>query len=232
MRVLIVEDDDAMASALLAAVGSAGIDGHRVARGADALLEHRDFDMILLDLGLPDMDGLEVLRKLRQVTHHPLLILTARDDERSVVLGLRQGADDYLVKPVKLTELLARIEAVARRVARSGGTEPHRLVVGEVAIDLDRREAAVGGRDLRLTATEFELLALLARHVGTVVTREQILDALWGDAFLTTSRSLDVHLSGLRSKLRLPGFIVNVRGVGYRIEAGQDGRGPGEAAPP
>ena len=218
MRVLIVEDDDAMASALLAAVGSAGLDGHRVARGADALLAHRDFDVVLLDLGLPDMDGLEVLRKLRQVTHCPILILTARDDERSVVLGLRQGADDYLVKPVKLVELLARIEAVARRVARGGGTVAHSLRAGPVSVDLDRREAAVDGRPLHLTATEFELLALLVRHAGSVVTREQILDALWGDAFLTTSRSLDVHLSGLRSKLGLPGFIVNVRGVGYRVE--------------
>ena len=218
MRVLIVEDDDAMASALLAAVGSAGLEGHRVSRGADALLTHRDFDVILLDLGLPDMDGLEVLRKLRQVTQCPLLILTARDDPRSVVLGLRSGADDYLVKPVKLAELLARIEAVARRAARGGGTLPHRLDVGPVSIDLDRREAAVGPRELHLTATEFDLLALLARNAGSVVTREQIRDALWGDAFVTASRSLDVHLTGLRSKLALPGFVINVRGVGYRVE--------------
>ncbi|WP_430296994.1 response regulator transcription factor [Sinomonas sp. B1-1] len=225
MRVLIVEDDDAMASALLASARSAGHQAARVGRGADALLAHREHDMILLDLGLPDMDGLEVLRKLRQVTDAPILILTARDDERSVVLGLRSGADDYLVKPVKLIELLARIEAVARRAARGGATEPHRLQAGEVSVDLDRRVAAVGPRELNLTATEFELLALLARHAGSVVTREQILDALWGDAFLASSRSLDVHLSGLRSKLGLPGFIINVRGVGYRIEGGAPGQG-------
>lgn len=230
MRVLIVEDDDAMASALVAAVGSAGLHATRVSRGADALLKHREHDAILLDLGLPDMDGLEVLRKLRQVTLAPILILTARDDERSVVLGLRSGADDYLVKPVKLVELLARIEAVARRAIRSGGTGPgatgQRLLhVGQVSIDLDRRVAAVGDRELNLTATEYELLSLLARHAGSVVTREQILDALWGDAFVASSRSLDVHLTGLRSKLKLPGFIINVRGVGYRVE------GPAQSGP-
>ncbi|WP_426996954.1 response regulator transcription factor [Pseudarthrobacter sp. N5] len=219
MEVLIVEDDDAMAAALGAAALSAGHKSTRVSRGADALLVHREFEVILLDLGLPDLDGLDVLRKLRQVTQCPILILTARDDERSVVLGLRSGADDYLVKPVKLVELLARIEAVTRRAGRPGGSKHHSIVLGDLDVDLDRRVAAVGRRVLPLTATEFDLLALLARHAGSVVTREQILDVLWGDAFLASSRSLDVHLTGLRAKLQLPGFIINVRGVGYRIEA-------------
>lgn len=218
MHVLIVEDDDSVASALGAAVASAGLKSARVSRGEDALLGHRRHDVILLDLGLPDMDGLEVLRKLRQVTQVPILILTARDDERSVVLGLRSGADDYLVKPVKLVELLARIEAVTRRTTRSGPGTPHVITVGPVTVDLDRRVAAVENRELGLTATEFDLLSLLARNAGSVVTREQILDALWGDAFLAHSRSLDVHLTALRSKLQLPGFIINVRGVGYRVE--------------
>lgn len=219
MELLIVEDDDAMASALEAAVVSVGHKATRVSRGADALLMHRKFEVILLDLGLPDLDGLDVLRKLRQVTQCPILVLTARDDERNIVLGLRLGADDYLVKPVKLVELLARIEAVTRRTGRSGGTRDRSFTVGQLTVDLDRRLAAVGPRALPLTATEFDLLALLVRHAGSVVTREQILDVLWGDAFLASSRSLDVHLTGLRSKLGLPGFIVNVRGVGYRIES-------------
>ncbi|KIC69790.1 response regulator transcription factor [Pseudarthrobacter phenanthrenivorans] len=220
MDVLIVEDDDAMAGALAAAVESAGHHPQRLSRGADALLSHRDFQVILLDLGLPDMDGLEVLRKLRQVTDVPILILTARDDERSVVLGLRSGADDYLVKPVKLVELLARIEAVTRRAGRQRGTPREDVIVlDDLAIDLNRHTASRAGTPLPLTATEFELLALLARHAGSVVTREQILDALWGDAFLASSRSLDVHLTGLRAKLQKPGFIINVRGVGYRVEA-------------
>ena len=219
MELLIVEDDDAMASALEAAVVSAGHKATRVSRGTDALLVHRKFDVILLDLGLPDLDGLDVLRKLRQVTQCPILILTARDDERSVVLGLRLGADDYLVKPVKLVELLARIEAVTRRMAWTTGAQDRNVTVGTLTVDLDRRIASVGSRVLPLTATEFDLLALLVQHAGSVVTREQILDALWGDAFLASSRSLDVHLTGLRAKLDLPGFIINVRGVGYRIES-------------
>ncbi|MHC6594205.1 response regulator transcription factor [Arthrobacter sp. C152] len=219
MDVLIVEDDDAMAGALAAGVASAGHTASRVSRGADALLSHRNFQVILLDLGLPDMDGLDVLRKLRQVTDVPILVLTARDDERSVVLGLRSGADDYLVKPVKLVELLARIEAVTRRAGRSTAVPQHIIVLDDLEIDLDRRTAAKASAPLPLTATEFELLALLARHAGSVVTREQILDALWGDAFLASSRSLDVHLTGLRAKLQKPGFIINVRGVGYRVEA-------------
>lgn len=218
MEVLIVEDDESMASALAAAVTSAGHKAAKVSRGADALLSHRDFEVILLDLGLPDIDGLELLRKLRQVTECPILILTARNDERSVVLGLRSGADDYLVKPVKLVELLARIEAVTRRTGRGGMNRAGNIVLGDLEVDIDRRVAAVRGRVLPLTATEFDLLALLARHAGAVVTREQILDALWGDAFLASSRSLDVHLTGLRSKLQIPGFIINVRGVGYRLE--------------
>jgi DNA-binding response OmpR family regulator len=219
MDVLIVEDDDAMASALAAAVVSAGHTSGRVSRGADALLEHRRFEVILLDLGLPDMDGLEVLRKLRQITPVPILILTARDDERSVVLGLRSGADDYLVKPVKLVELLARIEAVTRRAARHTDTRQRRIVLGDLEVDVERRQAILREEELPLTATEFDLLALLATHAGSVVTREQILDSLWGDAFVASSRALDVHLTGLRAKLGMPGFIINVRGVGYRVEA-------------
>jgi DNA-binding response OmpR family regulator len=115
-------------------------------------------------------------------------------------------------------ELLSTIEAVTRRTTRGGQAAPHTIALGELEVDLDRRVASVGGKQLALTATEFDLLGLLVRHAGSVVTREQILDALWGDAFLAHSRSLDVHLTGLRSKLQLPGFIINVRGVGYRVE--------------
>lgn len=218
LQLLIVEDDDAVATALVDAVAAAGHTAICVARGADALLRHREAQMILLDLGLPDMDGLEVLRKLRLITSSPIVILSARDDERSVVRGLRQGADDYLVKPIGLTVLLARIEAVARRSQLSSSSSSE-LQVGELRIDLDKRTAGLGERSLNLTAKELDLLSLLAQHAGSVVTREQILDALWGDAFIAVSRSLDVHLTGLRAKLDSPGMIINVRGVGYRIEA-------------
>ncbi|ALG28985.1 response regulator transcription factor [Glutamicibacter halophytocola] len=219
MRLLIVEDDQAVADALIDAVSAAGHEASQAGRGSDALLRHHDAELILLDLGLPDMDGLEVLRKLRQVSDVPVIILSARNDERSVVRGLRQGADDYLVKPIGLTVLLARIDAVARRSNVNTGADRNQISAGSLVINLDKHEAVLAGRDLALTAKEFELLTLLARHAGSVVTREQILDQLWGDAFLAVSRSLDVHLTGLRSKLARSGMIVNVRGVGYRLEA-------------
>ncbi len=218
MQLMVVEDDDAVAAALVDAVQAAGHEACRVARGTDALLQHQRAQLILLDLGLPDMDGLEVLRKLRQVTEVPIVILTARNDERSVVRGLRQGADDYLVKPIGLAVLLARIDAVARR-SKAAAPDTGIVSVGDLQVDSGKREATQAGRELGLTAKEFDLLALLAQHAGSVVTREQILDSLWGDAFMAVSRSLDVHLTGLRAKLDRPGMIVNVRGVGYRIEA-------------
>ena len=218
MQLLIVEDDQAVAGALIDAVSAVGHEATHASRGSDALLRHHDAELILLDLGLPDMDGLEVLRKLRQVSDVPVVILSARDDERSVVRGLRQGADDYLVKPIGLTVLLAKIEAVTRRANLGSPTDKNQISAGCLSINLDKREAVLDGRPLALTAKEFELLSLLARHAGSVVTREQILDQLWGDAFLAVSRSLDVHLTGLRAKLASPGMIVNVRGVGYRLE--------------
>jgi len=219
VRLLIVEDDQTVADALIDAVSAAGHEATHAGRGSDALLRHHDAELILLDLGLPDMDGLEVLRKLRQVSDVPVVILSARNDERSVVRGLRQGADDYLVKPIGLTVLLARIDAVARRSNVNTGADRNQISAGSLVINLDKHEAVLAGRDLALTAKEFQLLTLLARHAGSVVTREQILDQLWGDAFLAVSRSLDVHLTGLRSKLARSGMIVNVRGVGYRLEA-------------
>lgn len=218
VQLLIVEDDQAVAHALIDAVRSAGHQAEHVSRGADALLNHHNAQMILLDLGLPDMDGLEVLRKLRQVSEVPVVILSARNDERSVVRGLRQGADDFLVKPIGLTVLLARLEAVARRAKVEVAERAGVFNTGGLSVDASKHEASLDGRDLKLTAKEFDLLALLAQYAGSVVTREQILDHLWGDAFIAVSRSLDVHLTGLRAKLATPGLIVNVRGVGYRLE--------------
>lgn len=218
VQLLIVEDDHAVARALIDAVSAAGHQAEHVSRGADALLKHHNAQMILLDLGLPDMDGLEVLRKLRQISEVPVVILSARNDERSVVRGLRQGADDFLVKPIGLAVLLARIDAVARRAKVQSNDNGGVLIAGGLRMDTGKHEAILNGRHLQLTAKEFELLALLAQHDGAVVTREQILDRLWGDAFVAVSRSLDVHLTGLRSKLAAPGMIVNVRGVGYRLE--------------
>ena len=163
MRVLLVEDDDGVADALVEALRANGHRPTRVRRGADALIAHRDADVVLLDLGLPDQDGLEVLRKLRKIDPVPVLVLTARGDERTVVRGLRLGADDYLVKPVRLAELLARIDAVARRSA-ARSQEPEDVVrVSDVEIDLQGRQVVVGGREISLTTKEFDVLAVLAR---------------------------------------------------------------------
>ncbi|WP_433273095.1 response regulator transcription factor [Actinosynnema sp. CS-041913] len=224
MRVLLVEDDDGVADALVEALEANGHRPHRVSRGADALRHHRDFDLLLLDLGLPDTDGLEVLRKIRKVAHTPVLVLTARGDERSIVRGLRLGADDYLVKPVRLGELLARMDAVARRTARVG---PHdRTVrVGDVEIDLEGRRVSVGAAEVSLTTKEFDVLAALASRAGTAVSRQQLMDEVWGDAYLAVSRSLDVHLAGLRAKLDRPGLLTTIRGFGYRLSPADDQTG-------
>ncbi|WP_186763356.1 response regulator transcription factor [Lentzea tibetensis] len=217
MRVLLVEDDDGVADALVEALRAHGHQPTRVSRGADALIAHRDADVVLLDLGLPDEDGLEVLRKLRKVDTQPVLVLTARGDERTVVRGLRLGADDYLVKPVRLAELLARMDAVVRRSAARSAAPDDIVRVSDVEIDLERRRVSVGGEEISLTTKEFELLAVLARRPGTAVSRQQLMDEVWGDAFVAVSRSLDVHLTGLRSKLRRPGLLTTIRGFGYRL---------------
>ncbi|GAA1290326.1 response regulator transcription factor [Saccharothrix xinjiangensis] len=217
MRVLLVEDDDGVAGALVEALEANDHRPRRVTRGADALLSHREFDLLLLDLGLPDADGLEVLRKIRKVSPVPVLVLTARGDERSIVRGLRLGADDYLVKPVRLGELLARMDAVVRRSAALSGPRERVVRVGDAEIDLEGRRVAVAGAEVALTAKEFDVLAALAGRAGTAVSRQQLMDEVWGDAYLAVSRSLDVHLAGLRAKLGRPGLITTVRGFGYRL---------------
>jgi DNA-binding response OmpR family regulator len=224
MRVLLVEDDDGVAGALaetLEAVGHAVV---RTARGSDALLQHHDADFVLLDLGLPDMDGLDLLRKIRQVSAVPVVVLTARDDERSTVRGLHLGADDYLAKPIRLPELLARMDAVARREGARRRPALRHVRVGDVEIDLAARTVTAGGQPVTLTAKEFDVLGTIAARAGTAVSREQVMDEVWGDAHLALSRSLDVHLTQLRDKLRRPGLLHTIRGYGYRMAA-PDGQG-------
>jgi DNA-binding response OmpR family regulator len=219
VKVLVVEDDDGVANAVVGALGAHGHLTERLTRGEDALTRHHDADLVLLDLGLPDVDGLEVLRKLRRVATTPVIVLTARGDERSVVRGLHLGADDYLVKPVRLAELLARIHAVTRRVAPQEETAVVR--VRDLVIDLDARRVSTddgSGGEIELTAKEFDILAVLARNHGVAVSRQRLLDEVWGDAYLAVSRSLDVHLTGLRAKLRRPGLVATIRGFGFRLE--------------
>ena len=218
MQILLAEDDDGVAAALVEVLYDHGHDTRRVRHGRDVLTYHRSADLLLLDLGLPDADGLDVLRGLRAVSDLSVLILTARGDERSVVRGLRLGADDYLVKPVRLTELLARIEAVTRRTAPRPAAPGARTVrAGDVEVDLDARRVRVAGAEVDLTAKEFDVLAALAARAGTAVSREQLLDEVWGDAHHAVSRSLDVHLTQLRAKLGRPGPLTTIRGFGYRF---------------
>jgi DNA-binding response OmpR family regulator len=216
VKVLVVEDDDGVANAVVGALGAHGHLTERLTRGEDALTRHHDADLVLLDLGLPDVDGLEVLRKLRRVATTPVIVLTARGDERSVVRGLHLGADDYLVKPVRLAELLARIHAVTRRVAPQD--EAAVVRARDLVIDLDARRVRTDDGEIELTAKEFDILAVLARNHGAAVSRQRLLDEVWGDAYLAVSKSLDVHLTGLRAKLGRPGLIATIRGFGYRLE--------------
>lgn len=217
---LIAEDDASVAEALAAVLARAGHETSGVARGGDVLLRHRDADLVLLDLGLEDMDGLEALRRLRAVSDVPAIVVTARGDERSTVRALRLGADDYLVKPVRMHELLARIEAVARRRGAAGAGAADVVTVGDVRIDLAAHRVSTPAGDVGLTPTEHALLAVLARRVGVAVSRQQILDEVWGDAYAATSRSYDVHLAQVRQKL--PGLtITTIRGYGCRLEDGE-----------
>jgi DNA-binding response OmpR family regulator len=220
MRVLLVEDDDGVASALAELLGQTGATVVRTSCGADALHRVKGCDLVLLDLGLPDMDGLDVLRTLRRASSVPVIIMTARDSDGAVVLGLRAGADDYLVKPVRKAVLLARIQAVMRRLRRVGGDTPapsRPVVAGPVTIDRDRREVALAGSPQALTKTEFQILATLAARQGEAVSREDLMLEVWGTAVVGRSRSLDFFIGQLRAKLAgLP--LQTVRGFGFRLD--------------
>ncbi|RDI63445.1 response regulator transcription factor [Nocardia pseudobrasiliensis] len=216
MRLAVVEDDDGVGDALVEALGVRGHQAKRLRRGADLLIAHRGYDAILLDLGLPDGDGLQVLRQLREVSSVPVVILTARSDERSIVRGLRGGADDYVIKPPRIAELVARLENVTRR-ATAAAEPPQEIVeTWDVRVDLTARRVEVGGAVIALTAKEFELVEALVERPGAAVSRQQLMDRIWGDAFVAVSRSLDVHMAGLRQKLDRPGLITTIRGYGYR----------------
>ncbi|MBF6248347.1 response regulator transcription factor [Nocardia elegans] len=216
MRRAVVEDDDGVGDALVEALTARGFRADRKRRGAELLLDHRGYDAVILDLGLPDGDGLQVLRQLREVSSVPVLILTARSDERSVVRGLRGGADDYLVKPPRIAELMARLETVTRRAAVAAQPPRREVVTGDVRVDLVARVVEVAGSPVPLTQKEFELLEALVERPGAAVSRQQLMDRIWGDAFVAVSRSLDVHMTGLRAKLNRPGLITTIRGYGYR----------------
>ncbi|GDY33513.1 response regulator transcription factor [Gandjariella thermophila] len=218
MRILVVEDDDRVARGLVTALRHAGYQVRRAATAA-AARQAAPADVVLLDLGLPDEDGLALLRELRRRESTAVIAVTARGEQHERVLGLRSGADDYVVKPFGTAELLARVEAVLRRTraarAEAGGGRP--IEVGAVRVDQATRTVTVAGRELSLTRKEFDLLALLAARAGTVVTRDAIVDQVWRVTWEAPSRTLDTHVAALRGKLGDAARIETVRGVGYRL---------------
>lgn len=231
MRVLLVEDDDRVTAALGDVLRRHGVLVQRVATGQAALAAHRA-DLVLLDLGLPDMDGLAVCRALRRVVDVPIIAVTARAEEHERIAGLRAGADDYVVKPYSSAELLARMEAVLRRSHRAGAggaqapvlaAEPAVPVpvirLGALEIDPDARRATLSGAELKLSRKEFDLLAVLAGAQGAVCAREALLDRVWGATLFGSTRTLDVHVATLRAKLGDPDLVETVRGVGYRMRS-------------
>jgi DNA-binding response OmpR family regulator len=223
-RVLLVEDDDGIARPLAAALEAAGHRVTRVATGREAIRAAREVDAVVLDLGLPDLDGVEVCRRLRHDlgADLPILVLTARTSEADVVVGLDAGADDYVTKPFRLAELQARLRALLRRAA-ARAIPPGELAVGDVRVDPASRRAWRGEQLLELAPKEFDLLALLVARAGTVVTREELGREVWGTRWLGGSKTIDVHVSSLRRKLgddpAAPRYVSTVRGVGLRFEA-------------
>lgn len=210
-----MEDDLRVASALSSAMRRRGHSIIHATTAAEAV-KVGPVDLVLLDLNLPDRDGLDVCRQIRRDNEDVAIIaVTARTEERDRVAGLRSGADDYVVKPYSMAELLARIEAVMRRTVRAPRVEAT-LEVGSLRIDAGTRRVWVADREVSLTRKEFELLTMLARHAGTVVSRDRLLLDIWHTTW-AAGRTLEVHVAALRGKLGVTGLVQTVRGVGYRL---------------
>jgi DNA-binding response OmpR family regulator len=219
MEVLVIEDDDAIASGLERILGQQGFGVHRLAGGRGAVAAvPPSVGLVLLDLGLPDADGIQVCRDLRRARPDlAIVIVTARDQEMDVVAGLDAGADDYLTKPFRLAELLARVRAHGRRVEAAAQRPSGRLEAGGLVVDVDARRVFSGGVELGLRPKEFDLLALLVAESGRAVTRERLMAEVWDTNWFGSTKTLDMHVSSLRSKLP-DGAIATLRGIGYRFE--------------
>jgi two-component system KDP operon response regulator KdpE len=226
--VLLVEDEDATRTALDRHLTARGyrVDGASDVRSALARWEARRPDVIMLDLGLPDRDGTELIRRVRREAETPILVLSARDAERTKVEALELGADDYVTKPFGTAELLARLRALLRRAAGPGGDAVGRLTVGTLVLDGSRHVVTVGGQPVELTPREFEVLRVLLTHQGRLVTRGRLLRAVWGEAYQGEDHYVHVYVSQLRRKLSaadpdgaLRDLIVTEPGVGYRVRS-------------
>jgi DNA-binding response OmpR family regulator len=218
--ILLVEDEPSIASLVRAYLER---DSYKViwaSNGADALaaLDRHQIRIVILDIGLPDIDGFEVCRRIRKRSQVPILMLTARDEEPDRVAGLELGADDYISKPFSPRELVARIKAVMRRVEPRPTEDT--VVLGDVVLDRASREVTVAGAPVDLRSKEFDLLAYLMENRGLVVSRDQLLDRVWGLEFAAGTRTVDVHIAQVRAKLGRPDLIRTIRGSGYKAVAG------------
>jgi len=219
LRILLVEDDDRVAAALRPALRRHGMSMVRLSAGRDVVAHLGEVDVVLLDLGLPDMDGVDVCRAIRDTSDLPIIIVSARGEVDDRILGLHSGADDYLVKPYDVGELVARVEAVyRRRRVGPGALTPELIEVDGVSLDLARHTVVVDGESVTLSRKEFQVLALLATAGGAVCTRNRIVAEVWGRSWPGANRTLDVHVATLRTKLRRPELVQTVRGVGYRLD--------------
>jgi DNA-binding response OmpR family regulator len=217
--ILIVEDEQAIADLIRAYLRREGFEVVWARSGEQALeeLPRHPVRLVVLDIGLPGIDGFEVCRRLRSRTGVPILILSARDDEVDRVAGLEAGADDYVTKPFSPRELVARVKAILRRAAGGPAVGGGALMVGEVELDRAARVVTVAGAPVELTAREFDLLAALLAHPGVVLSRDRLLDLAWGGEFAGGTRTVDVHVGQLRAKLGRAGFVETVRGAGYKV---------------
>jgi DNA-binding response OmpR family regulator len=221
---LFIEDDDAIRLALRLALEDEGYEVREAANGAEGLAEfaQHESDLVLLDLRLPDMSGFDVCRALRAASIVPIIIITAQTDTHDMVAGLEAGADDYVTKPVVPKELAARIRALLRRVQRQeSSTSPRAARFGDVELRREQGIVLKGGKELSLTKTEFRLMCEFADHVGAVLSRDQLLERVWGYEYLGDSRLVDAHVRRLRVKIEDqpddPRLIVTARGIGYRL---------------
>lgn len=233
MRVLVVEDDGPVASGIIDGLSMAAFESLHVETGRAALAAMASFepDLVLLDLGLPDMDGSEVCRSIRASSQTPIIVVSARDDEIDRVVALEMGADDYVVKPFGMRELIARIRAVTRRTAASAGAPGEagvgandaegagatERVLGPLIIDTRSQRVSLAGTVIYFTPTEFDLLVYLSRDAGAVHRRADILHDVWETTWHGTTKTLDAHVAAIRKKLGNPGWIESVRGVGFRF---------------
>lgn len=224
-KILVVEDESSFSDALEFLLGKEGFGVVTAATGNEAMtkFEQGGIDLVLLDLMIPEVSGIEVCKKIRSESSVPIIMLTAKDTEVDKVVGLELGADDYVTKPYSSRELIARIRAVLRRNGNGGSSnEPGVLVVGPVRMDTERHQVAINGKITSMPLKEFELLEFLMRNAGRVLTRMQLIDRVWGSDYVGDTKTLDVHIKRLRAKIESdpadPKFIQTVRGLGYKME--------------